>query len=366
MDTPLRALHEALRAQFSRYFDVALPAAYDALETEWPRAREMVALFDTNYHAVFELSGPDRARYLNAVTTGDVRGLSVGRGVPGLLLNAQGHILAELDTLALDDRFLLLSHAMVANRSLETLDKYIIMDDCTLTDVSGQWSSLALEGPRAGEALATTCSVTLDGMPLFAHQEAVIAGAKCLILRRSHFDFPAAEIFVPRDAALPVWQALLDAARAAQGGPIGWDAINALRIEAGMRWFGAEFDDTVLPHEAGLGETHISYTKGCYTGQEIVERVRSRGKLNRWLVLLEFSGQAPPAPGAKLDVEGKSWGHVTSCAYSPARKSYIGFGYLRREHNSVGEVLQCANCTARVLASPAEPPKSYFRPAACS
>lgn len=355
-----------LNPRMGSYFGVMLPAEFDGLEVEWRRARENVALFETSYHAVFDLSGPDRARYLNAIASADIRGLTPGRAVPGLLLNAQGHILAEIDTLALEDRFLLLSHAMVSARTFETLDKYIIMDDCTLTDVSGTWASCALEGLQASEVLASTCGVVIGGLPLFGHQEATIAGAACRILRRTHCGLTGAEILAPREAMADVWQALLDAAKAAQGGPIGWEAVNALRIEASIRWFWTDFDDTVIPHEAGLEQTHISYTKGCYTGQEIVERVRSRGKLNRWLVLLQFSGQVPPSAGTKLEAEGKAWGHVTSCGYSPAKKAHIGFGYLRREHNCVGEVLECGNGTARVLESPAEAPKNYFHPAACA
>lgn len=358
MDPPLKSAHAALHARFGSYFGVTLPAGYDALENEWHRARESVALFDTNYHAIFELAGPDRARYLNAVTSGDIRSLTPGHGTPGLLLNAQGHILAELDTYALEDRYLILSHAAVSQRTFETLEKYIIMDDCTLTDVSAQWAACALEGPRAAEALAAVSGVTLGPLPLFGHVAARIASNACRILRRSHFDLLGAEILVPREAISEVWQALLTAARAAGGGPVGWQAVDSLRIEASVRWFGCEFDDEVIPHEAGLDQTHISYTKGCYTGQEIVERVRSRGRLNRWLSLLEFSGSAPPKPGTKLSAEGKDWGHVTSCAFSPARKAYVGFGYLRREHNSPGDSLEWPGGTARVLESPAHIPSS--------
>ena len=163
-----------------------------------------------------------------------------------------------------------------------------------------------------------------------------------------------------------VWAELAEAARAAGGGPIGWQAINALRIEAGVRWFGYDFDDTVIPHEAGLDQTHISYTKGCYTGQEIVERVRSRGRLNRWLSLLEFSGGEPPEHGTKLMAEGKEWGQVTSSAFSPARKAVIGFAYLRREHNAPGEVLEYSGGTARVLESPARQPTKLPHTASCT
>jgi folate-binding protein YgfZ len=365
MNTPLSSKAEGFPARFGTFFGVQLPAEFDGAAAEWRRARESVGLFDTSYHAVFTLTGPDRARYLNAVTSGDIRGLTTGHGVPGLLLNAQGHILAELDTLAEQERFLLLSHAMVAKRTFEMLDKFIIMDDCALADVSADWATCALEGPRAGEALTTACGAALDELPLFGHRAAVIAGTPCRILRRSHYDLPGAEILAPREAMAAVWEAAKNAAQAAGGGLIGWETINALRIEAGMRWFGADFDDTVIPQEAGLEPTHISYTKGCYTGQEIVERVRSRGKLNRWLVSLEFSGEAAPAHGAKLEAEGKTWGQVTSCAYSPGRERSVGFGYLRRERSETGTELTYAGGGARVVESPANAPKNYFHPAAC-
>jgi len=364
--SPLHPAHQALAARFGSYFGATLPAAYDALDVECRRGRESAALFDTNYHAIFELAGADRARYLNAVTSGDIKSLTPGHGALGLLLNAQGHILAELETYALEGRFLILSHSSVAQRTFETLDKFIIMDDCTLTDASSQWASCALEGPRAAQALAEVCAVALGEMGPFDQQEAHIAGVRCRVLRRSHFDLPGAEILAPADAIAAVWQALLEAARADSGGPIGWEAVNSLRIEAGVRWFGYDFDDTVIPQEAGLETTHISYTKGCYTGQEIVERVRSRGKLNRWLVLLEFAGAAPPEHGAKLVADGKEWGQVTSCGFSPARNATIGFGYLRREHSSPGSLLECGGGTARVLESPANPPKNVPRSAACA
>ncbi|HUK54354.1 MAG TPA: glycine cleavage T C-terminal barrel domain-containing protein [Candidatus Binatia bacterium] len=374
MASPLSEQHNLLGARLGTYFGLELPAGYSPLESEWTRGRETAALFDTNYHAVFELSGADRARYLNAVTSGDIRSLQPGGGALGLLLNAQGHIVAELETYALEDRFLLLSHAVAGQRTFETLDKYIIMDDCTLTDVSAQWASCALEGPRAEQALATACGVEIPGaqarMPApptaaYAHKEVVIGGVNCRVLRKFHFGLPGAEILAPRNAVADVWAALAVAAGKSGGGPIGWQAINALRIEAGVRWFSYDFDDTVIPHEAGLEQTHISYTKGCYTGQEIVERVRSRGRLNRWLSLVEFSGSAPPERGTKLLAEGKEWGQVTSSSYSPGRKKGIGFAYLRKEHNTAGAALEYAGGTARVLESPAPTPADAPRPTQC-
>lgn len=358
MQTPLQAENEALCAAFASFFGVDLPVDYGAPDNEWRLARETVALFDTNYHAIFELTGPDRARYLNAVTTADIKALVDGRGVQGLLLSAQGRILAEIGTYALPEKLLLLSHLQVRQRTFETLDKFIIMDDCTLADVSDQFASCALGGPQAGGAVFVACGVPLDSLDEFSHVPAHIAGADCRLIRRSHFGFPGAEFIAPREKIGDVWRALLGAAKTQGGNPVGYSALNALRLEAGIPWFGSDYDQRVIPHEAGLEISHISYTKGCYTGQEIVERVRSRGQVNRRLTLLQFFTENPPASGTPLLAGGKEVGHVTSAATSPVTRANLGFGYVRREHSALGTYLDFNGGTAAVIEPPTRPAPS--------
>jgi folate-binding protein YgfZ len=123
-------------------------------------------------------------------------------------------------------------------------------------------------------------------------------------------------------------------------------------LEAGIPWFGYDFDDRTIPHEAALESSHISYIKGCYTGQEIVERVRSRGQVSRRRVGFEFAGPGTPERGAKLLSAGKEVGYVTSAAHSPALGGVIGMGYVRREHNSRGSRLQWASGEAEVIELP--------------
>jgi folate-binding protein YgfZ len=150
------------------------------------------------------------------------------------------------------------------------------------------------------------------------------------------------------------------AVRARGGAPIGYRALNALRLEAGIPWFGADFDEHQIPHEAALEQTHISFTKGCYTGQEIVERVRSRGHVNRRRSALLFSRTEPPALGAQLTAADapaakpgdKEAGHVTSAAFSPLAGKPIGMGYLRREYGQPGSRLQCDGAEAEVIELP--------------
>jgi aminomethyltransferase len=340
METPLIQEHRAAGAKLAEYSGCVLPAEFAGFDSEYRAARESVALFDTSWHAVVSLAGPDRARYLNAILTNNIQALTEGRGSLALLLNAQGHILAELEVYALAEKLLTRSHASVRERTMATLDKYIIMDDVEPTDATDEVGSFAIEGPRAAVIVQQACSVTLEELPDMAIREVAVERMTCQFVRRSHFGQPGAEFIARREWLPLLWQKILSGVRAHDGEAIGMNALNSLRLEARVPWFPADFSDTVIPHEAALEETHISFTKGCYTGQEIVERVRSRGHVNRKRVDLLFSSTAAPTPGTKLRAEGADVGTVTSAAFSPAAGAAIGMGYVRREHNSPGSVLQ--------------------------
>jgi len=355
METPLRKQHEDAGATLGVYFDCLLPERFTDVAAECNMARESVALLDTNYHAFVYFEGPDRARYLNAMLTNNVKDLRVGQGCASLLLNPQGHILAEIETYAEEDKLLTLSHASVRERTVATLEKFIIMDDVTLDDATERLGSIALEGPRASGLLRELCSLDLSALPPFAQAEASIAAIPCRVIRRSLFGEAGVEIIVERGFMGTLWEKLFEAVRTRAGGPIGYAAYNVLRLEAGVPWFGYDFNDKVIPHEAALESSHISFSKGCYTGQEIIERVRSRGHVNRRRAELQFAGAALPEAGAKLFADGKDAGHVTSAAHSPALSRIIGMGYVRREYHSPGSRLEWAGGEAEVVALPFKP-----------
>ena len=296
METPLAKLELAEGAKLADFTGCALPEVFSDFDAEYRAARESVALFDTNWHAAITLSGPDRVRYLNAIVTNDIKALSEGSGTLALLLNPQGHILAELEVYALKEKLLVLTHASVRERTIETLDKFIIMDDVTLEDVTDQLGSLAIEGPKAGAIFSQSTGLAIEGFSEMAFADVAIDAIPCHLIRHSHFGLPGAEIVAPREKLEIIWQNLHTAVHAQHGRPIGMQALNALRLEAGIPWFPLDFNDTVIPHEAAVEGTHISFSKGCYTGQEIVERVRSRGHVNRRRTATQiFNAEAPPA-----------------------------------------------------------------------
>jgi folate-binding protein YgfZ len=352
LETPLREIHERLGARMGVRFGTLLPDDYGDFEGEYRRARTAAAVVDTNFQMVAELSGPDRVRYFNAITTGNIPALTPGQSTMGLLLNPQGHILAELRTLATEDRLLVLSHAMTGERTIETLDKFIIMDDVTLTDHTAKFGTLSVVGPTAGAVIEALSGVKFDEMAKGEHAEAKIGAIGCRILRGSPLGLAGAALLAERGQLAELWHLLADVAEREGGGAAGYQAIDALRLEAGIAWFGADFDDRVIPHEAGLEQSHISYVKGCYTGQEIVERVRSRGQVNRRLVGLGFAGEALPERGAKLFGGEKEAGWVTSAAHSPLAGRGIGLGYLRREFHEPGSRVRWERGEAEVIELP--------------
>jgi folate-binding protein YgfZ len=363
-ETPLAEIHRAAGATLEPYFGVLLPAQFSDPLEEQRIARQSAALIDTNFRALLSLSGGDRVRYLNAITTGNIRDLVPGQGNIGLLLNAQGHILAELTTLALEDRLILLGHQLARERTFETLDKYIIMDDAVLSDETGASGMLAIEGPAAPAIVREIAGVDLLALPLRSHVSAEVnadgrvgslaesSRIPCRIIRQSLFGFPGAEFLVSREALTALWTALAAVVRGSGGAPIGYRALNALRLEAGIPWLGSDFDEHHIPHEAALEKTHISFTKGCYTGQEIVERVRSRGHVNRRLTGLAFADGTPPQAGTKLTADGAEAGSVTSAAFSPLLGKAIGLGYVRREFGAPGTKLRCGETAAEVIELP--------------
>ena len=351
IDTPLAHLHRGVNARMGTWFGCALPDDFGEWRTEYSFARKTVALIDKNYRAHLSFIGPDRGRYLNAILTSDVKNLLENRGTVSLLLNPQGRILAEVETYALHNKLFCVSYAMIRERLIAWMDKYIIMDDVTLTDESEQYATLALEGPLAAEAVQQVSGISLAGMADLESQEASVGIVPCRIVKRSPGGVAGAEFITNRASAETLWRLLSEVVTKHGGGAMGYTALNALRLEQGIPWFGYDFGEKQIPHEAGLQDSHISYTKGCYTGQEIVERVRSRGQTNRVRVLMKFAGTAPES-GTVFLAQEKEVGYVTRAGFSPELQTNIGMSYVRREKSTVGSELNYAGGSATVIEPP--------------
>ncbi len=370
--SPLAGVYASAGARMGVWFGCALPDNFGDPAAEYRFANQSVALEDKNYRTHLKFTGPDRVRYLNAILTNDIKDLAAGQGTVSLLLNPQGHILAEIETYALADHHVGISYAMIREQLVQWIDKYIIMDDVTLADETDRWGTLALEGPQAGAVVKELARVDLqqlkelssvDARLLSDHAAATaspeggsqpaVSQVPCRIVKRSPGGVAGAEFVVERHHLQTLWRILLEATRSHGGGPAGYTALSAQRLAQGVPWFGYDFGEKQIPHEAGLENSHISYTKGCYTGQEIVERVRSRGHVNRRRVSLLFSGDDVPEPGIPLTADdGKEVGSVTRAArlWDPPR--IIGMGYVRKDAEAPGTSLHWPGGTATVIGLP--------------
>jgi len=296
------------------------------------------------------LTGRDRQTFLQGMVTNDVARLSPGEGCYAFLLDATGHVLSDARILCAPDYLLLDVEPGMAAFVAETLDRYLIMEKCRITDVTGETGQLFLGGRRAASVLHALGIGDTNGWT--EGRNAVTGEGDDVLLVAATRLVPGAGF----DAYGP--PAVLDAlvSRLAGSGAEEKNEpfLDALRIEAGVPRFGVDMDAKTLAPETGQEARAINYKKGCYVGQEIVARIDARGRTNRTLAGFAFpSGAAVPARGTPvIGADGKEIGRVTSAALSPTLSQPIALGTVRREHASPGTPVVIAGGPAMVAALP--------------
>ncbi len=316
--------------------------------------RSGAALYDMQSRGLIEVRGEDRVRWLDGMISGDVEALAAGESGAGCyatLLTNRGAIIADLHVGRIGDVLLLESLREEIPRIQATLDRFIIADDVELEDRSDTNAVLGLEGPRAPEILEIALAGTAAVPASECWCEGEISGCRVLI---GAFGFSGEAGYqvrmAPKDRAAV--EAALDVAAGDDAPLVRGDAetLEVMRIEAGLPVLGRELGEDVLPPEARL-ERAISTTKGCYVGQEIVARLRSRGQVNHLLVGLVLEVDALPAEGTVLMAGGRTTGEITSRAESPDLGP-IALGYVRREHAEPGTAVDFDSGRARVVELP--------------
>jgi glycine cleavage system T protein len=321
---------------------IELPERFSDFAEEYQAVRAQAGLIDLSSRTQIRMTGEDRVGFLQGMVSNDVKSLQPGDGCAAALLTEQGRIVADLRVYALESCFLLDVDARIVDTVIESLSRFIIADDVELEDLSGAQTALAVQGPLAMQVLAAAgLSVTLTRE--LQHQEATMASGPVRIVRASETGAEGYEILTPREQAETVWQALWQAGAPLGLRPVGLAALNCLRIEAGIPWYGVDMDESRLVLEVGLAQA-ISFKKGCYLGQEVVERASARGHVNRKLSGLMLDSEASSAPlpvtGDKVFYDEQEVGWITSAAWSPRLRRVIALGYVRREHLAVGTRLR--------------------------
>ncbi len=315
--------------------------------TEFAALRSACGVYDLGWKRYFLISGRDRVRWLNGMITNNVRDLQPGHGVYAFVLNPQGHILGDPYVYSRGDDFVLETDASQADKLYSHLKRFIIMDQVEFKPAD-DWVALGIQGPRAEETLR---GAELDHSALQPLQfvQVKYGKAEVNLVRSDHPLSPSYELLFAADHGPALWDALLKAGAA----PVGAEALELARIADGIPRYGQDIRERDLPQETGQMRA-LSFTKGCYIGQEIVERIRARGKLHRGFTGFRMVEGALPAPGAKVQAAGKDVGEITSAALLPAGDGEIaaGLGYLRSEAAAPGTLVEIGSSRAAVTALP--------------
>jgi folate-binding protein YgfZ len=308
------------------YRGAQTPADFGDVRREYDALRKGCAVYLLNWRTKIGLRGGDRVRWANGMVTNNIRDLEAGHGVYSFLLNPQGRILGDLDVYNDGEALVVDTDQSQREKIVATFNHYIIMDDVEIVDLGAKFSALGIAGPGCNQVLQKIGILAPELEPLqFVTRD--FQGVSVRLVRGGDPRVDAYELWVAPETESALWQALTEASAT----PVGSVAVELDRIARGVPRYGQDLRERDLPQETEQYRA-LNFNKGCYVGQEIVERIRSRGSVHRMFTGFRVEGPVPAA-GTRIESQGKEVGEVTSAASLPSgdRDVVVALGYIRRE-----------------------------------
>jgi folate-binding protein YgfZ len=339
---PLDQLHRNSGATMFEIDGWSVPVSYGDELLEYAVVRERGAgLLDLSSRGRLLVTGSEAVAFLNGLITNDMKTLAEHRWMPAVFPNVQGRLLASVRVIRLADdggkpSFLIDTEPASRDRVLQTIQRFTLAGDFHVTDLTTTTALLSLQGKAASDKLNKVLSNStseLAGNQVLqtSWQDQQISVTPATHTRTSGYD-----LFVSEPQAALLWHALVKTGAR----PVGYDALEILRIEAGVPRYGLDMDDTTVVTETNLDEA-VSYTKGCYVGQEIIARIKYRGHVAKKLRGLSFDGPAIAAPQQIIkSADDKEIGHITSTTYSPHLGQQIALVYVKYDHIAAGTTVK--------------------------
>ena len=332
------ALHQiaaAAGSDFQESYGWELPTVYSDAAAEYLAATSGAAIYDASYTGRLKATGEDGLDLLNRLSTNKVIDLQPGEGTPTILTTDRGRILDLITVLNAGDHLLLLTSPGTQQPVIQWLDKYTIMEELTVEDISESTAMLAVWGPGALGSLETAVGPGLAELPLYHSVEMPLEGTMVRVVSTRISELPGYYVIASSEAAPAVWQTIVEAGAR----PIGTEAYEAARINYSLPVHGREMGDDYNPLEAGLIGS-IDFAKGCYIGQEVIARLDTYRKVQKYLVKLAFEPGASASPGTSLMQDGHVVGKATSVATIPTTSDVIGLAYVRTKNAVPGARLE--------------------------
>lgn len=353
--TPLFEFHRANGAEFSEADGWVLPSRFGAPLDEYRAVRSGVGVLDLCDYTVLRLTGPDRLSFLQGMVTNDVKQLAPGTGMSAAILDVSGKILADLRILCAEDSFMLLLREPLAQRAVAHLNRYLVADDVEIAGPDTACGLISLQGPKARSLLGAV--VPPDEIPqaMHSHRTLRIADRELRAIRSTHTGEEGFDLLIERPDLAAVVTEIEKVGAPFSLRWVGLQAREILRVEAGIPRYGIDMDENTLFLEIGLDEA-VSFHKGCYLGQEVVERIRSRGHVNRKLASIVLEGSEAAARGATVGSEAREIGRITSAVLSPALGRPVALGYIHRDFLAPDTAITVDSGGRKISGRIAEPP----------
>ena len=361
----LNEVHARLGATMTERDGWFVPASYVEVEQEYAAVREAGAgLIDLSSRGRLLVSGSEAVQFLNGLITNDMKTLEQNCSMPAAFPNVQGRLIASVRVIRLSDEeagkkvcptFLIDTEAATSGTVLKTIERFTLAGDFRVNDISSQTVMLSLQGANAASAIDSVLGEAAVSAPNTVRQiswQQSGTQTDVTVIHASHTGASGFDLIVENDHAERLWNALQQAG--AQ--PLGYDALEVLRVEAGIPRYGADMDDTNVVTETNLDDA-VSYTKGCYVGQEIIARIKYRGHVAKKLSgLICDQGSSPQSGNTILSTEGKEIGRVTSTTHSPQLGQTIALGYLKYDYLTAGTAVNIVSGNDSVRAFVTELP----------
>ncbi len=326
----------SLQAVNSPIINTVPPRDYGDVRAEYEAIRKAAAVLDLSLTAKLEISGKNAVQFLNGLVTNDVKSLQAGDGILAAFLNVQGKVVSlcrfyQTGTEA-GTQFLLEYDFTNREAIFKNLSRFVLAGEFFVKDVSDERALLSVQGPNAAELLSAVTAQTIEADPEYRNYNCEIAGVNVLVASHSRAGSTGFDVFVPAESKTQLRQTLIE--RGAL--PAGSEALEIARLEAAIPREGVDVTDANILLEAGY-EKAVSYTKGCYLGQEIIARIHYRGQPARQLRRFVIDANEPPIKGTELwAADGKKVGEITSSVNSFAANRIIALGYVHRYYLAGG------------------------------
>ncbi|HYH00745.1 MAG TPA: glycine cleavage T C-terminal barrel domain-containing protein [Terriglobales bacterium] len=335
------------RARVGEYCGAETALSFGDTRAELDALRSGCGVYDLGWRSKVIVSGKDRIRWLNGMITNNIRDLQEGRGNYSFLLTPQGRIQGDVYVYNRGDYLILGSERFQTPAILDRLRKYIIMDKVELEDMSDRLTAIGVQGPKTPEVLRAAGLGAPEVEPMQI-ADFTWGNIGLTITRMADEKFITYELWMAAENSSTVWDALV----AAGATPVGMDALEMFRVAAGIPRYGHDISERDLPQETGQ-EQALNFNKGCYVGQEIVERIRARGNVHRTFSGFVIEG-AVPHPRTRIVADGKEVGEISSALAVPSGtgERILGLGIIRREAAKPGMLVQIGDSKATVADTP--------------